>query len=122
MIAKCLGRDHFGAVERLVEAPGVDVDDRDGSMSETLERATQRPAGPSVTPEHVVRLIREKVPAEVPGATGGELLERVGGMGPGEPIGMIAPAQEAAWDDADAGAGPQQSQEQVVVLGPSAVA
>src|SRR5439155_26868104 len=86
------------------------------------KRPAERPSGPAVAPQHVGIHAREELVGEEGGLARGQAVERVGARCPRQASGRIAPGEQPAWHDAHLVARAEETEDEVVILGPAAVA
>src|SRR5206468_6490531 len=120
--AQLLDRDDGRAVDGVADPARMHLDHVRGALSVREERAAEAPSRGAIAPEHVAVRLREEVRGEERRLAGGEALEAIRGARAPEPPRPVAPGEQAPRHDADLVALPQETQHQVVVLGPAGVA
>src|SRR5262245_23018161 len=119
---KGIDRNDRCTVDRLADAALAHLDHVREAFTVRAERAGEVAAGLAVTPQDVVVAAAQEGRGEERRLAGGDVLETVVRAGARETRRPVAPAEEAARDDAELVAGREETENQVVVLRPRHVA
>ena len=116
------GLDDGCTMNVLPETSRVQLDDACGRAPMSQQRPTKRASGGAVPPQHVLAVGREEALCEMARLARGESVELVLRRNARESLRRVPPAEQSTRDDRQLVSIGEQTQHEVVVLGPAAVA